>query len=341
MTAVPILAVIALAGAIVAWVTWRRAADERQSVLHHQHALETLRHVADRGAPPPSPVGSERARRSRGPAAPDPVRPKASAAPSRGGGPQASASRAGVQTPVASAVPAGARAPGSAPSSSALRRRRASKAGGPTAVFVDDGGPLAAEGNGAHRVVAAPPGHAGGAWSDDGRAPVIRRRRLLLAGAAVAVALVVVLVVTLTSGGGAPSRVHAPHATATIGHGASTGARGGAPRRRQTTPAPTTAALLAPTTASAHRATYSVQTSNYTVAIGASGLCWVMATNAATGAVVWTGTLGAGVSRSVAATGNLDLRLGAASAVAVTVDGTPVQLPAGFQSPLDLVFEAT
>src|ERR1700722_12497505 len=48
MTAVVVLGVIALIVAVLAWVTWRRGADERQSVQHHQHALETLRHVADR-----------------------------------------------------------------------------------------------------------------------------------------------------------------------------------------------------------------------------------------------------------------------------------------------------
>src|SRR5580658_5027890 len=48
MTAVVVLGVIALIVAILAWVTWRRGADERQSVQHHQHTLETLRHVADR-----------------------------------------------------------------------------------------------------------------------------------------------------------------------------------------------------------------------------------------------------------------------------------------------------
>ena len=61
MTAVVVLGVIALVGAIVAWVTWRRGADERQSVQHHQHTLETLRHVADRRQPTrmagPSPHG--------------------------------------------------------------------------------------------------------------------------------------------------------------------------------------------------------------------------------------------------------------------------------------------
>src|SRR5580704_1770602 len=64
MAAIVVLGVLALVAAIVAWVTWHRGADERQSVQHHQHALETLRQVADRHGPNPSPgpvTGSRRA----------------------------------------------------------------------------------------------------------------------------------------------------------------------------------------------------------------------------------------------------------------------------------------
>src|SRR5580698_8244156 len=61
MTAAVVLGVIALMVAIVAWLTWRRGADERQSVQHHQHTLETLRNVADRQ--PPSALSSPTRRR--------------------------------------------------------------------------------------------------------------------------------------------------------------------------------------------------------------------------------------------------------------------------------------
>src|SRR5579863_3407263 len=68
MATIVVLGVSALVAAIVAWVTWRRGADERQSVQHHQHTLETLRHVADR--PPPSgwPGQSRRATSKQAPA---------------------------------------------------------------------------------------------------------------------------------------------------------------------------------------------------------------------------------------------------------------------------------
>ena len=66
MTAIVILGVIALVAAIVAWVTWHRGADERLSVQHHQHTLETLRHVADRRQQSPWPVPGRRAGASNG-----------------------------------------------------------------------------------------------------------------------------------------------------------------------------------------------------------------------------------------------------------------------------------
>ena len=73
MTTVVVVGVIALVVAIVAWVTWRRVADERHSVQHHQSALETLGHVADRrqqslrstSAPDAAPRPSTRLRRAR------------------------------------------------------------------------------------------------------------------------------------------------------------------------------------------------------------------------------------------------------------------------------------
>jgi hypothetical protein len=67
----------------------------------------------------------------------------------------------------------------------------------------------------------------------------------------------------------------------------------------------------------------------------------VYATKASTGAVVWTGTLQTGQTQAIAATGSLIVRLGAANDVNVTMNGTPVVLPTGFQSPFDMHFQAT
>src|SRR5580704_11319329 len=48
MTAVFVVGAIAVVGAVVARVTWRRPADERHSIESHQQTLETLRAMADR-----------------------------------------------------------------------------------------------------------------------------------------------------------------------------------------------------------------------------------------------------------------------------------------------------
>ncbi len=60
MATVVLLGVMALVAAIVAGVTWHRGADERQSVQHHQHTLETLRTVADRRQQPGWPISGRR-----------------------------------------------------------------------------------------------------------------------------------------------------------------------------------------------------------------------------------------------------------------------------------------
>jgi hypothetical protein len=85
-------------------------------------------------------------------------------------------------------------------------------------------------------------------------------------------------------------------------------------------------------------ADYGAPATSYTVALQATGPCWVEATAAATGDLVWTGTMTPGQSRSVPATGSLILRLGAPEDVNVTLNGTPVVLPTGYQSPFDMRF---
>ena len=95
------------------------------------------------------------------------------------------------------------------------------------------------------------------------------------------------------------------------------------------------------TSATASTAAYTAPSTGYTVALQATGPCWVEATQMSTGDVVWTGTLASGESRSIPATGSLYVRLGAANDVTVSLNGEHVLLPAGFQSPFDMSFEST
>jgi hypothetical protein len=110
------------------------------------------------------------------------------------------------------------------------------------------------------------------------------------------------------------------------------------PRLNTTVPPPP---QIRPTAATSSTAAYSAPATPYTVALRATGPCWVEATQMATGHVVWTGTLASGQAQSIPATGSLFLRLGAADDVGVTLNGEQVALPAGFQSPFDMSFETT
>jgi len=76
------------------------------------------------------------------------------------------------------------------------------------------------------------------------------------------------------------------------------------------------------------------------VELTASGPCWVLASDPQTGAVVWQGTLEAGQTQQISAAGELFLRLGAAYAVTVYLNGEAVQLPAGHSSPFDVTFQS-
>jgi hypothetical protein len=66
----------------------------------------------------------------------------------------------------------------------------------------------------------------------------------------------------------------------------------------------------------------------------------VEATETSTGKVAWTGTLATGQTQSIAATGNLLIRLGAANDVSITLNGEPVLLPTGFGSPFNMTFQS-
>ncbi len=104
-----------------------------------------------------------------------------------------------------------------------------------------------------------------------------------------------------------------------------------------TTAAP---AVSAPTTASAHTATYQVAAADYSLTLAATtGECWVEATDTATGSVLFTTTLLAGQSHAIAATGPVTVIAGAPGAFSATVNGAPVTLPPGNQAPFTLQFQ--
>ena len=315
MTTAIIVGVIVLVGAVVARATWRRAADERQSVQEHQHTLETLRHMADRRAEASQARQASRAAPAapavrRRPRTPSPPR---SASGARGADGARSARRAPRVTPA-----------------------EAERAGGEVVVFVDHS--LGAPGAGP-AVMPEP-----GAPRSPLRRPVVAglraapgRSRVPFVTAAVAVVVVAAIVVVVVVTSGPPGhRATARSATTTVPHRPRTGAGAGHGRRSSGAPS-STADVPASETAGA--ATYAAPGAAYTVVLRATGSCWVLATETTTGRVLWTGTMSGGQTQSLVATGDMALRLGAASDVSVSMDGTQVQLPAAFQSPFTITFQ--
>lgn len=323
MDAVLVVAAIAVAGAVVARVTWRRPGDERHSIQSHQQTLETLRAMADR-----RPNGlTDRSRR------PDPD--------------QSAGAQAGA--PGSRTSPAQSRAPG--PARAGQTRSGAGRSGAVRA-------PTSPPSNGE-----APPDLVFGddvASTTTPRPPESARSSMLVLprglpragrrhrrnwqprrGAGTRIVSVVGAVVILGAVVGvalvlAPSHHVRPPSHQSALKKPKTSAHG-----TKSHPTTTVPPEVEPTASTAITAAYGAPSTNYTVGIQATGLCWVEATQASTGKVVWTGTLTSGQSHSIPASGNLVLRLGAANDVSVTMNGEPVVLPPGFHSPFDLSFNST
>lgn len=85
-------------------------------------------------------------------------------------------------------------------------------------------------------------------------------------------------------------------------------------------------------------ATYPVANASFGLAIATTGPCWVDVTTVASGSTLWTGTLQAGQSQTVQATGPTTVELGSTGA-SMTVDGTPVVLPTDLHTPFTATFE--
>ena len=295
MTTVLVVGAIAVVGAVVARVTWRRPADERHSIQSHQQTLDTLRAMSDR-----RPV-SQRDNAT----VPRPDTP--SGAPVRS---------ARTRTGPPHAVPARAKGPGGN--------------GVDDLVFVDE----AAPGRPGEIPRLSPltlPGGLTRPGRGHRRQGASRGRstpRLLPLVAAVAVLAVVIGAAVAL----APSH---PSKANTALHRPSTKSKSCTTAPRTTVPPP---AQVHASSSTSSTAVYGAPATSYTVALQATGPCWVEATTAATGNVVWTGTMTPGQTRSVPATGSLILRLGAPQDVRITLNGSPVVLPAGYQSPFDMRF---
>ncbi len=83
-------------------------------------------------------------------------------------------------------------------------------------------------------------------------------------------------------------------------------------------------------------ATYTVDAASLEVAVVTSAPCWIeLRDRSAVGAVIYEGTLQAGASQSFPYAGPMWMRLGDPSGVRLSIDGSPVTLPAA-GSPFDV-----
>jgi RodZ C-terminal domain len=168
----------------------------------------------------------------------------------------------------------------------------------------------------------------------------INHRPRRVAGPIAAVAAVLVLIVLLILTGlhsNPPAHHHKSSATPTTGHATTRPGQ----HHRATTTTTTTAppAVSGPQSATAHGATYQVSSSNYSLVLAATaGECWVEATNAGNGSVLFTATLAPGQSHPISALGPVTVIAGAPGAFAATVNDAAVALPPGNQAPFTLHF---
>lgn len=197
-------------------------------------------------------------------------------------------------------------------------------------VTFDDAGPVLS--------TPALSGSSGPSRHQDREMESINRRPRRLAAPAAAVAVVVVVGVVLLVTG--KHHVTPPHHPPASNHATHTTRR--TIPHQATTTTTLAAVVSAPTTASATEATYTVGPPSYTLVLAATtSECWVDATNATTGAVLYTGVLMAGQNQTLHASGPVSVVAGAPNAFAATINGTAVALPAGFQAPFTLQFVAS
>jgi hypothetical protein len=173
-----------------------------------------------------------------------------------------------------------------------------------------------------------------------------RPRRLggPLAAVAAVLILIVVLIVTGLHSNTPPKHAKSSGTATTVttaparSHPRSGAGATGHPKKTTTTTTPP--AVSGPTATSQSDATYQVADANYTLALSAkTGECWISATDANNGTVLFTGVLTSGQSHIVTASGPVNVVAGAPAAFAAMVNGVPVQLPFGFQAPFTLKFE--
>ncbi len=134
----------------------------------------------------------------------------------------------------------------------------------------------------------------------------------------------------------ASTSVSATSSTAS-GTAGSGGHRKGHVHKTKTTPTTLPSQIVA-LSSTPFSAVYPVGSDSYRVTVKASGPCWVQATSTSTGSTLWTGTMQAGASQVIPATGTITVELGSATG-ALSLDGVPVALPTPSNTPFVATFQ--
>lgn len=186
-------------------------------------------------------------------------------------------------------------------------------------------------------------GGSASAWHDDKAMHGIDHRPRRLAAPAAAVAGVTVLIVILVITGFHNNPPPHHHGTTTTAAQAKSTPTTKAPAahhrtgRRATTTTTVPPFVSLPRATSAHAANYTVQQTSYTLAMSAtSSSCWVDATNATSGAVLYTGVINSGQTQTVTADGPVSIVVGAPNVFTANVNGTAVSFPFGFMAPFTM-----
>jgi hypothetical protein len=342
------LGVLALVAVVAVWRRALGSQAERHSIHSYEHALDVLGDVSKRSDSSASVrvVPPEEASRSH-------IRPADSDAGHAPGllPPPAQHEpmlhpRIKLQPPTAPSPAESSRRSGqhSEPRSAAGVRRGPSKsAQGPAQPPVPGAPPAPAGRNGTedprHAGAGTGPTRAARARGDhrgrDDRARLARQaraRRVAVGGlAAVAIAVATLGLLQLLDKGKTNSATPPP---------TTTHPRVTSPPTSTTSPPTTTTTpkIIPPQSVSAADVSYVLPANSYTFDFSTSGPCWVGIQQDAAGPYVWEETLYPGQSASYRATGSTVVRLGAPTAIHISVNGVAVQLAASNTQPYDLTF---
>ena len=112
----------------------------------------------------------------------------------------------------------------------------------------------------------------------------------------------------------------------------------GSGHKKRAHPATAAPTQLVATTSSSTAAIYPAPASAYQVTLAATGPCWVDAKATSTGSTVWTGTMEAGQTQVLPATGPMTVEIGSTAAT-LSMNGEAVVLPTPYQAPFVATFE--